>query len=301
MTRTCVTQVLGVAVQSALFVVAGLAILGIARPFGAVGALAVIVGFSIAYVYLQGLLTRLLTDGQWRPDAARVEAIEDQLDKWGLSKPRFLVVDNSDIGFTGGVVGLPGRETIVIPRKWFNVLSAKELAAVVARRIEAVSSGSRTRGLAVALAWTVVGFVLASLLPGGGLRSVAELVTTCFGFTCWTFLGLLLLPTLSRQASYGIDRRVVEGSVPQELLHDTLGKLDRLQDDEPQRPAMVEMIFHPVPSLEKRRVVSASHRVGAWHVARMTLFMSWSCMGLLSRAVHCNAGRPELWAMLPTD
>ena len=38
-----------------------------------------------------------------------------------------------------------------------------------------------------------------------------------------------------------------------------------------------------------------------WHAARMTLYVSWACMGMLVRAVHSNVGRPELWVMLPTD
>ncbi|WP_146526280.1 hypothetical protein [Novipirellula artificiosorum] len=46
---------------------------------------------------------------------------------------------------------------------------------------------------------------------------------------------------------------------------------------------------------------SASTFPIAWHAARMTLFVSWACMGMLVRAVHCNVGRPELWVMLPTD
>jgi hypothetical protein len=40
-------------------------------------------------------------------------------------------------------------------------------------------------------------------------------------------------------------------------------------------------------------------RLGAWHAARTTLFLSWAGFGLLSRAVHCNSGRPEPWALPP--
>ena len=117
------------------------------------------------------------------------------------------------------------------------------------------------------------------------------------------FAGLLILPTVSRMASYTIDRRVVEQGVPAELLGSTLQKLDQLQDDEPERAAWIERVFHPVPSLTNRRLLTRSSplSLGAWHVARVTLFLSWSCLGLLSRDVHCNAGRPELWVLLPTD
>jgi hypothetical protein len=65
---------------------------------------------------------------------------------------------------------------------------------------------------------------------------------------------------------------------------------------------LIESIFHPVPSLSNRRALSTrTYPPIAWHAARMTLFLSWGCAGLLSRAVHCNVGRPELWVMLPTD
>lgn len=189
---------------------------------------------------------------------------------------------------------------MIVPKLWLQQLSPAMLAATLARRIVAIESGLRTRGLLVAFAWTVLGFYLASLLPGGGVRSVAQLVTTFCGFTCWSFLGLLILPTVSRQAAYAIDEQVLRRGVPDSLLLEALSEIDRNQDDEPQRPAAIETIFHPVPSVNNRR--SGARGVsGAWHAARMSLFLSWACVGLLSRAVHCNSGRPELWVLLPTD
>jgi hypothetical protein len=38
-----------------------------------------------------------------------------------------------------------------------------------------------------------------------------------------------------------------------------------------------------------------------WGVARLALFTSWAPLSPLSRAVHCNIGHPELWALLPVD
>ena len=291
----------GVAIQSSLFVLSGLAILAGGRLAGVGGAVAVIFAAAIGYLMIQGALTRLLTAGEWNFDVERLDTVMKQIAHCGLAWKRFAVVDHSDPGFTGGVVGLPRLETIILPRQWFNVLSKDQLAAMVARRVVAVNSGSRTRGLLVALTWILSGFVLVSLLPGAGVCSVAQLVTTCCGFTCWSFLGLLVLPTISRRASYAIDREVVEHGIPESVLCNVVVALDRLQDDEPRRTALVETIFHPVPSADNRQSFSGNDSLGAWHAARMTLFLSWSCLGLLSRAVHCNAGRPELWAMLPTD
>jgi hypothetical protein len=124
---------------------------------------------------------------------------------------------------------------------------------------------------------------------------------TCLGFTLWTFIGLLTLPTLSRQATYSIDQKVIDRGASPENFYATVKTLDRLQDDEPKRSALIETIFHPVPSVDNRRSDAACMFPIAWHAARMTLFLSWSCMGMLVRAVHCNVGRPELWVMLPAD
>ena len=38
-----------------------------------------------------------------------------------------------------------------------------------------------------------------------------------------------------------------------------------------------------------------------WNTARTALFLSWASLGLLSRAVHCNCGRPALWVLFPGD
>ena len=112
------------------------------------------------------------------------------------------------------MVGWPGLETIIVPRKWLDVLSTEELGVAIVRRLQAVASGSRLRELLLAFTWILCGFTISTLVPGGGVRGVAQLVTTCCGFTCWMFLGLLILPTVSRLASCAIDRRVVEQGVP---------------------------------------------------------------------------------------
>jgi len=66
----------------------------------------------------------------------------------------------------------------------------------------------------------------------------------------------------------------------------------------------VERIFHPIPSVAVRLAAldcPASSRWGADEAARLTLYLSWACLGLLSRAVHCNSGLPEYWVYLPRD
>jgi len=296
----------GVAVQAVLFLLTGLLILAMGRCLGLPGATLAVCGVAVVLVACQLRIARLVgalpeTAGERDESDMAVEAALRQTSQWGWKPLPIVVVEHADSGFTGGVVGFPGMESIVIPAASLHKLTPDQLAVTIARRLEAVRGGSRTRGILIAFAWVVIGFVLSAMLPGAGVTSVGELAMTCLGFTLWTFFGLLTLPTLSRQASYAIDRKVMDQGASAETLYEAVTALDRLQDDEPKRSALIETIFHPVPSVDNRRSQSASRFPIAWHAARMTLFLSWACMGTLVRAVHCNVGRPEMWVMLPTD
>ncbi|MGB0600390.1 MAG: hypothetical protein ACPGLY_27250 [Rubripirellula sp.] len=291
----------GVIVQGVLFAISFAAILAAGRIGGLGGAIVAISAMMIMYVSFQGHLVRLMTGGHYEVSDDKVERAARRAVGWGLRPRPVEVVHAADPGFNGGIVGLPHFETVVLPRNFVDRLTVNQLSVVLARRMVAIDSGGRTRGILLAVGWILAGFGLSSLLPGAGVTSVAELMTTCLGFTLWTFLGLLTLPTVSRQASYAIDCEVVRRGAEPGTLTETISMLDTWQDDEPSRGALIETVFHPVPSVSNRKHMSESGSPWAWHAARMTLFLSWSCMGLLSRAVHCNAGRPELWAMLPAD
>ena len=291
----------GVVFQLTLFLIVGSLIVMTGRLGGRFAVICLITMIAAGFIAFQRRFATWMALGL-RIDAEKNVAIAiDRARQWGLKPLPVLVVEHWDPGFTGGVVGLPHFESLVVPRYWLDKLSSDQLSVAIARRLEAVSTGSRTRGILLALVWIVSGFTIASLLPGAGVTSIAELVMTCLGFTSWTFIGLLVLPTVSRQATYAIDRNVIHRSVPSELLMAMLIKLDRLQDDEPTRSTMIETVFHPVPSIGNRKVSFNGRNPFAWHPSRMMLYLSWSCLGLLARAVHCNVGRPELWIMLPTD
>jgi hypothetical protein len=293
--------VTGVITQGTLFAISFAAILAAGRVGGLGGAIIAISAITIVYVSIQGRLVGLMTGGHCEFSDDKVERAARRAAEWGLKQRPIIVIQAADPGFNGGVVGLPHFETVLLSRNFVDWLTVNQLSVVLARRMVAIDSGARTRGILLAVGWILAGFGLSSLLPGAGVSSVAELTTTCLGFTLWTFLGLLTLPTVSRQASYAIDCEVVRRGAKPETLAETISMLDTWQDDEPSRGAVIETIFHPVPSVSNRKHLRESGSPLAWHAARMMLFLSWSCMGLLSRAVHCNAGRPELWTMLPVD
>ncbi len=285
--------------QGAIYISFGLLILLLGQAYGTIGGLlAIAFGMIACFAVRNRLLVRRRIKTS-RIEEKLLDAIVE-LQSWEVFVPKTIVVKHRDIGFTGGVVGWGKSVRILIPEAWMS-FSREQLATAIARRAIAINSGSYSLGLALAFAWNLIGFALCSQLPGAGFSNVAGLITTISGFTLWSFLGLLILPTISRNASLQVDSELVDRGMESRLIATTANSMDQMQDGEPDRPALIETIFHPIPNVSSRNSEHARRGLAAWNVARTTLFFSWACLGILSRSVHCNVGRPELWTMLPTD
>jgi hypothetical protein len=182
-------------------------------------------------------------------------------------------------------------------------LKPSYLKMFVERRRAARDSGGRVRGIALAMVWNITSFTAVILLSGAVIASVADLVTVFLWFLLLSFVGLLVLPPLNRNSVFALDRHLAVDVSTAEL-QQAIREVDQLTEQDPTRSASAESVFQPIPCPERRMHSLADEgpkTVPAWNVARTTLFLSWAFGGPLARAVHCNVGRPELWAMLPTD
>ncbi len=204
--------------------------------------------------------------------------------------------------FTGGFAGPGSDARIVLPAHWLEALPAPAFEAQLARRRAILQHGARNLGLLGAVAWNSLGFVLA-YMAAGGVSSGAALASFALYNTLWAFLGVLLLPSASRPAIFWADAAALQQGADSKALAQGVALLDQDQDDEPSRSRWVETIFHPVPSVNSRleRLGAKPTGLAAWHLARTALYLSWVNLSFLSRAVHCNLGRPEVWVFLPGD
>ncbi|MBZ0285610.1 MAG: hypothetical protein K8L97_33070 [Anaerolineae bacterium] len=295
----------GVLVQGIIMFAVGMLLITAGKQSGSLFLVAVIAGIVMLGLLALQIWIAWLSGGfkVIKPD---LSAYAKVLKRWNLELPEDIAVfKGNDIGFVGALVGLPGLEKLVLPAHWLEKLNEEQLAAQIVRRIGAVQRGGRERGVYLALAWNLIGFYIAGSLAGTeAVTNARGLFTTVLYFNLWSFLGLLVLPSFSRPGVYQVDRFAKKAGIPHDVLDQVVIDLDKLQDDEPARSRLVETIFHPIPSVENR-LEHLAHKGtggwGSWHGARMALFLSWACLGCLSRAVHCNVGRPELWAMLPGD
>lgn len=198
----------------------------------------------------------------------------------------------ADSRFSGGLWGLPvpGREEVVIPSQWLGPDAPAGVELSLERRRKLSLSAARATGLLLALAFNSV--VLSKALQWSHGRPAA---TACWA-TLLSFLGLLILPSLSRPGVRAADQ-----------LGPTTAPwwrwLEERQEEDPTRSPWVDRIFHPIPQWSTRQQPGKASPSGfaPWNLARYALVNSLLCGSLLSRAVHCNCGRPELWFWPPAD
>jgi hypothetical protein len=298
----CMSWARGVWLQGAVVVSAGwlaMAVASLAGSWAAAGAL-----WTLGVVLVGTQRWWIARMVPLRTPAVREAAL---LREAGLEPEEVSISQARDRSFVGGWFGPRGMERLVVPASWFERLDSASRRAVLQRRRLALQSGARAQGVLAAHVFQGLGLALVLLWrPELDLGTVAGLLEMSAGSTLWGFLGVLTLPTLSRRAVYALDRLATEHG-DAEALSRAIEALDADQDDEPRRGPVVETIFHPVPAAENRRMALCwtypPGRVGfaPWRVARTSLWMSWASLSWLSRAVHCNIGRPELWVAYPGD
>jgi hypothetical protein len=206
----------------------------------------------------------------------------------------------SDPAFTGGIVGFGRRAVSLWPARWLQDLPHSELAVESWRREWQLANGLNDRAFVAVLGWNLLGTSLGTFAFSLPNRSPAEAL---FGHACWmtlwAFVGLLVLPSLSRSAVFAADRAAADSGL------DARGWITRFAElvgEDGSAITAVQAIFYPVPSARMRmhQLAHASSRFVPGNLARTNLYYSWATLTLLGRAVHCNVGRPALWVFPPS-
>ena len=296
--RWFIAYLLGVTTQFFSYIVLGVLIVNLASCNPVIGTL----GFAVLSIIVLGIRNTLIN---WKTKPYKsldsdLREAEELAKSWLPVSNQIQIVDREDIGYTGGIIGFGRRSKILIPRRWLS-FGVDVLATIIARRQIAISSYAHTIGILLALVCNIGGFLCANLLSSSPVNSLAWLIEFISWFNLWTFFSLLILPTFSRSASSLVDDRLVSLKVPKTLVIHAAEAMNGLQDNERSRSRLIETIFHPIPSVERRSRERPFLPLKTWQVARSSLFISWAGLSLLARAVHCNVGRPDLWLLLPSD
>lgn len=204
----------------------------------------------------------------------------------------------SDPAFTGGIVGFGRRALSLWPARWLEGLPQSELAVESRRRGWQLANRLNDRVLVVVLGWNLFGTTLGTFAFALAQRTPPEAL---FGHACWmtlwAFVGLLVLPALSRGTVFAADRAVADAGL------DSAAWITRFPDltgEDGSANAAVQTIFYPIPSVKMRLRSIDDAPLVLGSLARHNLYYSWATLALLGRAVHCNVGRPALWVFPPS-
>lgn len=248
--------------------------------------IALIVALQILFATLQPAIA------QWVGNF-KVNSKHDSEDIW----------ESRDIGFTGGITAT-GRS--IFPQNWQSQFSQDELNIIRSRRRVLKKHPMNIFGVINAITYNTTGAVIAFYSFQLSFNQASDWLTFMWVMTLWSFIGVLVLPSISQAAALTLDqlsKQFIDTS--QSPAEHVLLKLDSLQDGEPSRHPWIQRIFHPTPSahqrLQEMQANSPLNPFPSWHIARRALYLSWPFMNLLNRAVHCNIGRPDLWVMLPCE
>jgi len=210
-----------------------------------------------------------------------------------------LIADATDPAFTGGIIGLARRARSVVPASWLETLPQDELAAESSRRRWQMDSGLPSRAFILILVWNLAGGFAGSLALKLAERRPAEaLLGHACWMTLWAFIGLLVLPALSRPVVFAADRAAANaGFDPRHWIK----RFPHLVGEDGSSSSAVQTIFYPIPSaaLRLRQLEKPLSGFVPGNLARGNLYYSWATLTLLGRAVHCNVGRPSLWVFPP--
>ena len=289
----------GILVHAGILLISGLLIMEIGKLYGTWGVMGLLTSMSLIMLLLQAPLARWLVG--YKLHSEDRENLRNRIGE--LLSRRTDVVREENPVFTGGITGLPWIEKTIIPSRWLE-MSEDQLRAQILRRMGAVRTHSRHRGVLFAIIWNLYGFWSASLFAGAGVETVRGLFMTSMAFVIWMCFGQIILPNFSKSGSTEADKYATTNGVAETDLRDALQQQVQWSRDGHSEMNLIERLLSPSLPLNQRLEAVQLDSVGlpgAWDSARIAQFLSWSCLGWFSRADYSLCGHPQNWVLQSGD
>ncbi len=203
--------------------------------------------------------------------------------------------DAAETAFSGGIAGLPGQESLVMPARWKRMLPERVFRFILIRRQAAIRLGAHGRGVMLALGWNLAAFILPSVLPGVDLATAPGLITAVGVFVGLNALGALtLLRAAGRRAVAEADLWAFFEGQDADVQREAYTATARLHDE---FTATKAPLFQLRPSDADRQAFLSTQKKqkGAWQAASYALYYGWAGLSLLGRVWPGRTGIPALW------
>lgn len=180
---------------------------------------------------------------------AEREAIAASLRPLGVVAPEIAFTEGEERALDGGWAG----GTLLLSAPCRALAGSDMLACLIVRELGHRGRRDRARGIALGTAWSAAAAPLTALVwsPAPGDTGVIVLALAATA-TVWSWIGLLVLPTLGRRQVIAADRAWMQAGGTTETLRRTIRFLAERNLGSPTLPVWVERVFHPVPSVATR-------------------------------------------------
>ncbi|MDX2282665.1 MAG: hypothetical protein NW241_00825 [Bacteroidia bacterium] len=272
----------GAAVQAAYFVLGGMLLLVMAQWLGLWGAWGWMLVQMILLLGFQLWMAAGITGGQVRMESDRGRFV--------------FVLDAADRGFTGGITGLPGQESLAVPAYWRAHLPQPVARVLQLRMHGIINTGAHGRGVAAAFLLNALVFLAALMLSGAGEGQLEGLLRLPLLVTLFSSVSRLGLPAwYSRRAVYEADRWAYHKGVDGDHLRAGISAVQRLAED-----GGSPLWSGIPPEAERLEALGRQEDLqGGWNTGGQLLYLSWAGINFGARAWPDLLGRPALWVMTP--
>lgn len=175
------------------------------------------------------------------------QALQGELRKLSQRDQRVCWFENGEVRFVNGYLspfGLLCLSTTVAEE-----LTPREAALLAAREHWFRTSGASLVIAAVVVIWSLLGLLLALLVPASsGLQAALGGSAVV---TFWCFLALFIWPSLNRQLMTKADCFLLSFA-PRDEVSSLLKKIQILNKTDISLPSAKTLVFHPIPPLEDR-------------------------------------------------
>lgn len=202
-------------------------------------------GAVILLLFLFVPAGRFSEAGSW--EKAFENNLQLELKALGMSLRPVRWFDSGDMETVNGCItprGVLSLSTTVA--QW---LTPREAALLAAREEYYRRSGAWILILVIVAVWTLLGILLASLLPC--VNTVQAGLCGAAVMTTWCFLALFVWPTLNRLWMRRADSFLASLATPGEV-RDLLSKIERLNATDIALSPAKTAVFHPIPPLQER-------------------------------------------------
>ncbi len=203
--------------------------------------------------------------------------------------------------FSGGITGLPGQETLVLPKGWENQLPEKAFRVVQLRRASAINQKSHGWGVLIALGWNLLCFIPATYLASGERGSAVWVIEVCLGYSLLNLLGLFtFLPLLAKRAAFTSDQWAYFQNMDVDTIRQSFRQTSAWTDGN--FPHRFPLGYGWATANDRDQALRKQQKAwGAFQVAGLSLYYGWAAMNPFSRAWPGTTGKPELWVFSPGD